>query len=861
MALAAGDRLGPYELLSRIGEGAMGEVWKSRDSRLNRIVALKVAKEQFTDRFEREARAVAALNHSGICTLHDIGPNYLVMEYLEGETLAHRLQRGRLPLEEAVKYGSQICDALAAAHARGIIHRDLKPSNIIVTNGSAKILDFGLAKSVREQEEGPLAETLTASRALVGTPAYMSPEQITGGVADTRTDIFAFGLVFYEMLAGRRAFDAQDSTGLARQILVEQVPVPGEHVPGTLRHVLERCLAKDPLNRWQTARDVKLELEWAATTPDAAPAATLRWRPTLFVLLAAILAALAIGLPFALRRKQPADSTQTFTPFAMEAGRETDPAWSPDGRALAYAASVQGVTQILIKTIGAHTATQVTRQPKDCVKPFWSADGRQIYFISGQAIWKVGAAGGEAKLLLRPAIQTGSVSPNGTLAFIRGLGGAMSLWTANADGSGERIYRHTAFPNSFARCWTISFSRDGSKLAVLMERATSSGFFTELWIVPFSGGTPERVLEDLPFRVSSSNPGGSPQRRVSWFPDQKRLLVDGELEGNTGIQLYVIDLDTRKLIPFTSGIAHARTATVSPDGESVAFVSGGDDFDIFQVSMDGTEANPFLRTASREHDPAWAPNGRQIAYVSQGGAGGIWLRSVQDEFAIPVLLRGVQGVQPWSSLGQIEFSPRGDRIAFDSIGRKHMIWICPSQGGTPVALDADSIDQHGASWSPDGNWVAYLRFSEGQWDVVKAPVGGGSPVVLAKSVGYGSKTAWSPDGKWIAFLAGLNLSVISGDGAVRVLRQGAGVPGFDFSRDSSRLYSIERLEDKTWTMVTFETATGKEHSRFRIPVNPEKPLAGFNLHPDGKSFLTSVGDNESDIWIVGRARRSLPALR
>jgi Tol biopolymer transport system component len=736
----------------------------------------------------------------------------------------------------------------------------LKPGNIMVTKDTAKVLDFGLAKFVDGGAAGPHEETLTASRALLGTPAYMSPEQVSGGTADARSDIFAFGLVLYEMLAGKRGFTANTPTGLAREILVEQPP-PLPDVPDAVRHVLERCLAKDPEERWQTAHDLKLELEWAATAPAGKPVAApqrnwKRWWP-----LAAAAAGLLAGALLLLRRTEPGFVTHSFTPFATEAGSETDPAWSPDGRTIAYAASIEGTRQIVTKAIGVHKAVQITRGKQECSAPFWSTDGRQIYFKAGQSIWTVGAAGGEPRLVLKGIVQVASLSRQGTLAFIRGVGGAMSLWVIPAGGGAEQRYQRAPFPDSFARVWTIDFSRDGSKLAILMERETATGFVTELWVLPFPNGTPERVLANLPFRVSSSNPGGSPHPRISWLPDQPRLLVDAEMEGHTGIQLHLIDLESKAIRPITSGVAHARAASVSSDGDKVAFVSGGDDFDILRVSIDGSEARPFLSTASREHDSAWAPSGKQFAYVRHGSGAGLWLKSLQEDLTFPVLLRGGEGVPAWYSLGQLVFSPRGDRIAYDAIAAKHMIWISPVTGGTPVPLDHDSIDQHGAAWSPDGNWIAYMRIHQGRWNVVKAPVGGGPPVVLAEDVGYGSRTAWSSDGAWIAYSAGGTIGLVTPDGKRRESLKSSGSSGFDFSKDSSRLYAIRREQDRTWVMSVVDVATAKERAPVKLPIPAETAVMGFSLHPDGKSFLTSVGNPESDIWILDGLRQSVSSLR
>ncbi len=247
--IAAGSQLGPYRVEQSLGAGGMGQVYRATDTRLDRAVAIKVVPQHFSARFEREARAISSLNHPHICTLYDVGPNYLVLELIPGSSLADRLKKGPLPLEQTIRYGIQIADALAAAHARGIVHRDLKPGNIMVSKSGIKVLDFGLALSATD-------ETLTASQMVIGTPAYMAPEQREGGTVDARTDIYALGLVLYEMAVGKRP--GRDHS------------LPLQGLPRELAHIIDRCLAADPNERWQAASDVRAELEWAGTVQPAA---------------------------------------------------------------------------------------------------------------------------------------------------------------------------------------------------------------------------------------------------------------------------------------------------------------------------------------------------------------------------------------------------------------------------------------------------------------------------------------------------------------------------------------------------------------------------------------------------------------
>lgn len=319
--LTPGMRLGPYEVIGPVGSGGMGAVFRARDTRLDRTVAIKVSAAQFSGRFEREARAVAALNHPHICTLYDVGPNYLVMEFVEGETLAGRLRQGPLPMEEVVRYGTEIADALTAAHARGVIHRDLKPSNIMITGSGVKVLDFGLAKLA---PAGASDETLTASKVVMGTPAYMAPEQLEGKECDARTDIFALGLALYEMASGRRAFTAESQAGLMAAILRSE-PVALKGVSPHFSEIVRRCLTKDPGLRWQSAAEVRIALQRCVA---AAPPRVLK-APVLWITVAILVIAGAAYYFFAVERSPGIDSLAVL-PF-VNAGSDPNLEYLSDG--------------------------------------------------------------------------------------------------------------------------------------------------------------------------------------------------------------------------------------------------------------------------------------------------------------------------------------------------------------------------------------------------------------------------------------------------------------------------------------------------------------------------------------------------
>jgi predicted Ser/Thr protein kinase len=381
-----GSQLGPYRIDAVLGHGGMGQVFRASDSRLGRQVAVKISQLTFTDRFEREARAVAALNHPHVCTLYDVGPNYLVMELVDGETLDARLKRGRLSVAQTLEYGAQIAGALAAAHDAGIVHRDLKPGNVMLTKTGVKVLDFGLAKSV-------LDETLTAANVVMGTPAYMAPEQRAGKPCDARTDIYALGLVLYEMATGARL-----SAGGAS---------PLDALPEKLGHVVARCVAEDAEDRWQSARDLKAELEWAAkdagTGTSAAKAAAPPRRTWLIP--AAVLGAAALAALSALAEayfRQPAAEQRvvvssilppekTSFDFAANLGPV---ALSPDGTRVVFAATGEdGGSRLWLRALDAAEA-QALPGTDHGTFPFWSPDNRWVAFYADGFLKKVDTRGG-----------------------------------------------------------------------------------------------------------------------------------------------------------------------------------------------------------------------------------------------------------------------------------------------------------------------------------------------------------------------------------------------------------------------------------------------------------------------------------
>jgi eukaryotic-like serine/threonine-protein kinase len=432
----AGERVGPYEILERIGQGGMGEVWKARDTRLDRIVAIKTPAARFSERFEREARAVAALNHPHICQLYDVGPDYLVMEHIEGVPL-----RGPLPLYKAIEYAKQILEALDAAHKQGIVHRDLKPANILVTKSGVKLLDFGLAKCVALS--GTTA--LTIEGTIAGTPEYMAPEQARGAAVDSRADIFAFGCVLYEMLTGKRAFEGPTTASVIGAILERPAPPV---TPSALDGVLQRCLAKDPEERWRSAWDVKAALNLIA---DGEPVA----KPNRRAWIAGTAAGM-VGAAFAgggavawLRRQEPGNLSLRMEINPPRGARfaaaiSSTFSLSPDGRSAAYSAVLGGKTGLWIRPLDG--VPRMLFETARVVDPIWSPDSKSIAFFDAGKLQRTDVAGG---------------TPWTIYAGLRPLEGG-AAWTTDGQilfGTPDGLFHIPAFGGTPARLTRLDRSR------------------------------------------------------------------------------------------------------------------------------------------------------------------------------------------------------------------------------------------------------------------------------------------------------------------------------------------------------------------------------------------------------------------
>lgn len=845
----------------------MGAVYRARDTQLGRDVALKVLPDSFSNdpdrvaRFTREAKVLASLDHPNIATIYGlerIGTNQvIVMEMVEGATLEARLAHGPLAIDEARHLGIQIADALDAAHERGIVHRDLKPSNVVIRpDGNVRVLDFGLAKTLSVTSPGAaisMSSTVTSGPAtaagvILGTAPYMSPEQSRGNSVDRRTDIWALGCVLYECLAGRRAFEGATLSDTLAHILTSDPDwskIPAT-TPVAMSALIRRCLRRDLRQRMQSAGDVRLALEDADS--DASPpvvAGRPRWL-RLPALSAAALALSAAG--YLAGTGGGAPPAPRYRPLITEVTSASLPAWSPDGRTLAYLDVVDGRTQVFVRGIDSARSTALTKEPASANPPFWAPDGSKIYFsrASDARLVSVGAGGGEPQLVGRdqvasdPFVGRGCISPDGaTLVLPRGRSGDITLWALEPATGNARALDIAALPRPLVIVHGMAFSPDGRTLAILASN-TAGNQVHGIWLVSWPDLDARQVAADSPYLFQGPT-------TISWMPDNRRLVIGGLPQLGSASRLVMVDTATGTVRPLTVGKDRETDPTVTSDGRRIAFVSQGSQSDLIQFPIDGGPPETLAATLRQETYPDMVASGL-LAYISDAdGSPSVRLRSRGEDWSRTLDAAGRFGGDP---AGEVRLSPDGQRAAVGTFGVNHVIWVVPTAGGTPVRIDTKSTDHHGPSWSPDGNWIAYRRLVDGAWSIVKTPVGGGEAVRLDEASPGGGTTEWSPDGQWIAHERpdGMHLVSAAG-GTVRVLA-GRRSNAFRFSRDATRLFMVRRGDRRQWELAIFDVAAGKEIRVVPLPAAPTVDLQMLATTPDDSRLIVSAITNRADIWLL-----------
>jgi len=849
MPLPNGTRLGPYEIVAPIGAGGMGEVYKARDTRLNRTVAIKVSNEQFSERFEREAHAVAALNHSNVCTLHDVGPNYLVMEYIEGAPLT-----GPLPLHQALAYAAQICDALDAAHKKGITHRDLKPANILVTKTGVKLLDFGLAKighGNNPPSDATLTMALTGKNEIVGTLYYMSPEQLqaqaTGQEIDARSDIFSFGLVLYEMLTGKRAFDGSSPATVIAAIMERPAPSIGEVAPPALDRVLKRCLEKDPDNRWQSVRDLKTELEWIAQGSDdpvKTPPIIARRQPLLWIAIGVLALIAVIASWLAYRATRPPE-LKPLVRLEVDLGRDiylnalggSDIVLSPDGTRIAYLSG----NHLFTRKLDQAPATELAITA-GATSPFFSPDGQWIGFVAGGKLRKISVeGGGEIALCDAAASYTGadwgedgniiaSLRVSGGLSRVSAAGGTPTPVT-ELEGE-ERTHRWPqVLPGAKAALFTVENSTvgfDDARIEVVtmadhhrktLQRGGTYGRYVAapggksyltyvsrgtLFAVPFDpvkleiSGSPKPVLQ----QVSYSAMFGS--AKVSFSRAGTLMYRSREIDASrVTIQWMDADGKSQSLLDKPGLFVSPQFA---PDGERLAVANEDAKSGIWIYDIRRDTLSPLGGEKNGTH-PVWTPDGRYIVY--QAGDGMSFARS--DGGGRPEPLTKSKEFQYPSA-----FSPDGKWLAFYQSGLQGFeLWTMPVEregerlkAGKPELSQRTSFGNRGATFSPDGRWLAYSSNESGssQVYVCAFPDRGGHWQISSNG---GTSPIFSRNGKELFFFD------IPDD---RIMVAGYLVKGDSFVSEKPRVWSRQSVA------LTLSGAVG----------------AQYDVAPDGKRIAVAT---------------------
>ena len=796
MPLSAGEKLGPYEILAPIGAGGMGDVYKARDTRLDRIVAVKVSKTEFNERFEREARAVAALNHSNICTLYDVGPNYLVMEYIQGTPL-----KGPLPIDQALKYAAQICDALDAAHRKGITHRDLKPANILVTKAGIKLLDFGLAKlnntPAKPVNDATLTMALTGKNEIVGTLYYMSPEQLqsqaTGQEIDGRSDIFSFGVVLYEILTGKRAFEGSSPASVIAAIMERPAPSIADIAPPALDRVLTRCLEKDPDNRWQSARDLKsaLELVTVGMGPPASagvsePLALRRpaWLPWA---IAAILALAASGLAWIhFTAAPPATEPVRFQVLPPEKQIFSEfLAVSPDGRKLAFITlDIDNRSILWVRPLDSLDAKRLSAPGEDAVSaPFWSPDSRYIGYSADGKLKKVDSASGESQIVYDAASLRGAAwSSKGVILFGAQIG-STGLWTIPETGgvpkaitaasSGLR-YNPSFLPDGEHYLYRdMKGTRDPAvylgSISLPPDRQSSEPLLATPFQAEFAPLAPrgsrgyllfvrDSALVAQPFDAAEGKLSGTPATVVSSVSNGETTggpilgIAAFSVSGNgvlayrsgTGRTVRLTWLDrTGKPLSTPGGAAQLTELQLSPDGKRLAGIVSGD---VWILDLDRNIPTRFTFDGMGNRAPVWSPDGSKIAYATSTGASrAIWAKSISGGDP-QMLYQSDQSAVPsaWTKDQNLILTVFSKETGAD-------VLRLPLTGArTPVPLVQTRFQEGQASVSPDGKWLLYVSLESGnnQTYVRRFPSGEGKWVI---SDGQGVEPRWSADGHKIYY--------------------------------------------------------------------------------------------------------------
>ncbi|MGA2370139.1 MAG: protein kinase [Candidatus Korobacteraceae bacterium] len=878
MALTSGTKLGPYEILSPLGAGGMGEVYRARDTRLDRSVAVKILPSHLSEdseakqRFDREARTISSLNHPNICTLHDVGHqdgvDYLVMEYLEGQTLADRLGKGPLPVEQVLRYGIEICDGLEKAHRCGVVHRDLKPGNIMLTKTGAKLMDFGLAKAsvanaaaasglTANLSSPPGSHPLTAQGTVVGTFQYMSPEQIEGKEADARSDIFALGAVLYEMVTGKRAFEGKTAATVMAAVL-EREPAPISSMQPTTPPALERlvrtCLSKDPDERWQTAHDVKLQLKQIAdgVSQVSAPAMTVaprKRRNGLAWGVAAVLAAIAASTLFLLyqanQKQLPTLRVEINPPDKMQfnlSGDHSGPAMiSPDGRYIVFSAYGSQGAQLYQRSLDT-TSPEALPGTEGATFPFWSPDSRSIAFFTDDKLKRIEVSGGTPVTICSSTLgRGGSWNQDGTivaaLSYNTGISrvpasGGTPTPVTTADGTIYSSHRWPWFlpdgkhflyiavkhnaPNSPETAVFLA-SLDGKENRLLFHSLSNAIYASGRVLYQR-----ENSLVAQPFDPSSGKFSGEAQTLSENVQFDAGLWRTNLSASTDGVLLYASGTTTGTEILTWYDRSGKRLGTVGEQGEFYDLDLSPDEKKIVTTDLNTATATIWVRdltsnlktrltfSGGAHLTPVWSPDGKEVAFTSNQQTA-ISVKTLGSSAPERTLLSSptpiYQAISDWSQDGRYLMYEQG-------AGMNTELWVLPLSGNAKPFPYATGWSSRGA-FSPDGHWVAYVAQEGGRPEVFVAPF----PWTGAKwqiSNGGGAGPRWRGDGKELFYFDLNGITAVEVNGAGSTFEVGSskllfrlplrGIIGREYSptRDGQRFIAVMPSEGSSQTLTLFQ---------------------------------------------------------
>ena len=864
MPILPGRRIGPYEILSAIGAGGMGEVYKARDNRLARVVAIKVLPTHLADsselreRFDREAKTIASLNHPHICVLHDIGQqdgiDYLVMEYLEGETLAQRLAKGSLPIPQVLQYAIEMSDALDKAHRKGITHRDLKPGNIMITKTGTKLLDFGLAKL--KQEVAPAnvqlsdlptaSDPLTAKGTIVGTLQYMAPEQLEGKDVDARTDNFAFGAVVYEMATGKKAFEGTSQASVIGAILKDDPPPVSSlqpMAPPALDRVVKKCLAKEPEKRWQAASDVCDELKWIAdigsqvafSRTHATKSVRLLGRRELILGSGASLLAAAVTGVAAWRLKpspsQPVTrAVITLPPSQQLAGFENGPALalSPNGALLAYVARQDGMQQLYLRTMDSLDARPIPGT-EGAIEPFFSPDAQWLGFFADGKLRKVSVSGGAAQTISDAVNSAGaSWGSQGMIAFAPAADLSPLQQVPETGGAPQALTRFDK--GEVTHRWPDFLP--GSK-AVLFAGGGNVNYFTDAHVVVQAVGSGER-------------------RNLSQGGTNPRYASTGHLVYAQGGNLMAVPFDFERLavvgaaIPVVENVLQSTSSgaaqySISTTG-SLVYVSGAvqsAQCKLVWVSRNG-ETRPLVAPAHAYLGPRISPDGRRVAVAIQEQEAQVWLYDLARETLTRLTFEGNNNVAP-------SWAPDGKRIAFvsNAASPQNIFWLLADGGGGLERLTTSQYTQVPMSWSADGQMLAFLEVNPSTgYDIWVLRMAERKAASFLRTSFNESVPRFSRDGRWLAYISNesgryeVYVQPFPGPGGKwQISTEGGTEPVWNpngrelFYRSGGKIMAVD-----VTTQPGF--AAGTPRKLFEGPYLPS-PLTNpnYDVSPDGERFL------------------------